>query len=396
MKKNTLILSLVFAGSLAFAQTKTINFETESFADLKAKAKKENKLIFIDCFTSQCAPCKWMAKNIFTNDAVADYFNAQFINAQFDAGIGEGREIAKLYDLNAFPSLLFIDSDGKLVQRGAGSIEAEPFIQLAKDAFNPEKRYSKFTDEYASKKTNPAFMAAYIDAAYNNFLFSDELLQDYFKTQKDEDLADRVNWNMMRNHTSNYNSREFKFLLNNEEVFSKSYTADSVNEKIAAVFLNSGYSVIYNKESKSNDYKKYIDEIKKINFASQEEVIFKLDIAYAKEKGDWKKYIQMVVEKGDNYFHTSDELNNVSWEIYENSDDKAALQKAESWMQKVIKEMPEWGNYDTYAAILYKLNKKKEAKAAADKAIELAKLSGAAEDEFKGTVELLQKIEKLK
>ena len=297
MKKNTLILSLVFAGSLAFAQTKTINFETESFADLKAKAKKENKLIFIDCFTSQCAPCKWMAKNIFTNDAVADYFNAQFINAQFDAGIGEGREIAKLYDLNAFPSLLFIDSDGKLVQRGAGSIEAEPFIQLAKDAFNPEKRYSKFTDEYASKKTNPAFMAAYIDAAYNNFLFSDELLQDYFKTQKDEDLADRVNWNMMRNHTSNYNSREFKFLLNNEEVFSKSYTADSVNEKIAAVFLNSGYSVIYNKESKSNDYKKYIDEIKKINFASQEEVIFKLDIAYAKKKGIGKNIYRWLSKK---------------------------------------------------------------------------------------------------
>ncbi len=386
----------MFAGSLAFAQTKSIHFETTPFADIKLKAKKENKLIFIDAFTSWCGPCKWMAKNVFTNDTVADYFNAQFINAQFDMEKGEGKEIAKLYEVSCFPNLLFIDGDGKLVHRGAGASDAKTFIQLAKDAFNPEKRFSKFAEEYESKKTDPAFLASYIAAVSKTCLFFEDAVQDYFKTQKDENLSNRANWNMIRDYTSNYTSSEFIYLLNNTATFNKAYTADSVRSKIVEVFLNGGYSIIYSKESKSSDYKRYIDEIKKINFAAQDEVVFKLDMAYSKVNEDWKKYVQLLVDKGDKYFHTADELNNISWEIYEQSNDKGALQKAESWMQKAVKDLPNWYCYDTYAAILFKLNKKSEAKAAASKAIELAKLSGIAEDEYKETIVLLEKIEKLK
>jgi len=49
-------------------------------------------------------------------------------------------------------------------------------------------------------------------------------------------------------------------------------------------------------------------------------------------------------------------------------------------------------NTDTYAAILYKLKKKKKAEKAAIKAIELAKKSG---EDASETVKLLEKIRKL-
>ena len=67
-------------------------------------------------------------------------------------------------------------------------------------------------------------------------------------------------------------------------------------------------------------------------------------------------------------------------------------------MKKVIqdeKNGQEWGYYDTYAAILYKLKRKPEAKAMALKAIELAKASGTDEKEYQSTIELLKKIELL-
>jgi len=396
MKIRILILCLIFAGSLAFAQTKIINFETTSFAEIKAKAKKENKLIFMDAYTSWCGPCKFMAKMVFTNDTVADYFNAHFINAQFDMEKGEGIDIAKLYEVRCYPNLLFIDGDGKLVHRGAGSSDAKHFIQLAMDALNPEKRFSRYKDEYATKKTDPAFLLEYIDAISKTCLKSDDILQDYFKTQKDEALTNRVNWNIIRNYSSNYKSREFTYLLANLETFNKAYTADSVNSKIVNVFLNSGYPFIYKKGMKEADYRAYVEEIKKINFVASDEVLFKLDMAYAEKNGDWKGYIALIVEKGDKYIHSADEFNNISWTIYEHSDDKAAMQQAESWMQKAIKEMPNAAFYDTYAAVLFKLNKKKEAKAAATKSIKLAKAEGEPADEYKSTTEMLQKIEKLK
>lgn len=60
MKTKMLLLGALIVSSSGFAQTKEIHFEKSSFADIKAKAKKENKLIFIDAYTSWCGPCKWM------------------------------------------------------------------------------------------------------------------------------------------------------------------------------------------------------------------------------------------------------------------------------------------------------------------------------------------------
>ena len=396
MKTKILVLSLIFVVSICAAQTRSMNFEKTSFAEIKAKAKKENKLIFIDAYTSWCGPCKWMAKNVFTNDTVADYFNAKFINAKFDMEAGEGIEIAKLYEVHCYPNLLFIDGDGKLIHRGAGGLSVKKFTQLAEDALNPEKRFSKYKEEYPLKKNDPSFLREYVEAISKTCLPYEVPVQDYFKTQKDEVLANRANWEMIRDYSSDYKSREFVYLLNNVETYNKAYTADSVNSKIMEVFLNGGYSIIYTKEVKESDLEAYKDEIKKMKFAALDEVLFKLETGYSKKNGDWKKYIDQSVEKGDRYFHSADDYNSISWDIYEHSDDKGPLQKAELWMQKAVKEEPNWYNYDTYAGVLYKLNKKQEAKAAGNKAIELAKKGAVAEDEYKGTTELLKKIEKLK
>ena len=398
MKIIIFTLSLIFSTSLCFAQTKTIHFETSSFVEIKAKAKKENKLIFIDAYTIWCGPCKWMAKNIFTNDTVADYFNSKFINSQIDMEKGEGVEIAKLYEVYCYPNLLFIDGDGNLIHRNGGSLDVKRFIQFAENAQNPEKRFSKYKNEYETKKTDSKFLYEYLYIISRTCLPYKDIVIDYFKTQKDEELASRANWNIIRDFTSNYKSREFNYLLNNVDIYSKLYTIDSVNTKIKNVLVNSGYGILNNPEFKDEDYKSYKNEILKFNISNKDEVLFRLDITYYSKKEDWKNYFELAVEKGDKYYHNIGEFNNVSWDIYEHSDDITTLQKAASWMKKALenKEGQLWYTYDTYASLLFKLKKKPEAKTAAIKAIELAKVSGASEEEYKPTIELLGKIEMLK
>lgn len=60
MKKLISTLFL-FLGLLAFSQA-GIKFDDGNFSSLLAKAKKENKLIFLDAYASWCGPCKLMAK----------------------------------------------------------------------------------------------------------------------------------------------------------------------------------------------------------------------------------------------------------------------------------------------------------------------------------------------
>src|SRR5690606_40768831 len=80
-----------------------IQFQKNTFGEMLEKAKKENKLIFIDAMAVWCGPCKLMDKNVFSQKPVGDYFNANFINGKFDMEKGEGLELAARYGVRSYP-----------------------------------------------------------------------------------------------------------------------------------------------------------------------------------------------------------------------------------------------------------------------------------------------------
>ena len=81
MKK---IVLAVFMAAMALSLSAQINFREGGFAEALEAAKSENKLVFMDCYTSWCGPCKALAKDIFTRKDVGDFFNANFINVKYD------------------------------------------------------------------------------------------------------------------------------------------------------------------------------------------------------------------------------------------------------------------------------------------------------------------------
>lgn len=135
MKKILLLTAiLAWVGSVALAQNNQgIKFEKGTFSEILAKAKAQKKLVFMDVYASWCGPCKRMASEVFTQKKVGDYFNATFINAKFDAEVGEGRTIAARYGVNAYPTFLLLNGDGKLVGKMVGGSPADEFIRQIKE-----------------------------------------------------------------------------------------------------------------------------------------------------------------------------------------------------------------------------------------------------------------------
>src|SRR5882757_6003051 len=110
--KTKLIISLLLAGSMAFHASlpaQGIEFTHGSWAEVKAKAKQENKLIFVDFFTDWCGPCKAMAIGTFPNPQAGEFYNKHFISVKIDAEKGEGISLAKQYSVHAYPTLAFIN-----------------------------------------------------------------------------------------------------------------------------------------------------------------------------------------------------------------------------------------------------------------------------------------------
>src|SRR3989338_7038253 len=158
-KKNltNFLTGIVFSLSLTdycFAQNRSINFEKESFESIKKEAKNSNKLIFMDGYTAWCGPCKWMDKNVFTNDSVADFYNSNFINIKMDMESEEGKTINELFAINSYPTFLYLNGKGELIHQGAGKHKSGEFVNLGKEALNPETRLARFNEEYEKGNRN--------------------------------------------------------------------------------------------------------------------------------------------------------------------------------------------------------------------------------------------------
>jgi len=113
-------------GGIAFSHVK--------FKQAKALAKKENKLIFIDAYTTWCGPCKLMARTVFKEKAVGDYYNEHFVSLKMDMETSEGIFIGNKYGVNAYPTYLFLKPDGTLIKRSMGATKSDRFIGFGKSA----------------------------------------------------------------------------------------------------------------------------------------------------------------------------------------------------------------------------------------------------------------------
>lgn len=106
-----------------------IKFDKMNLEKAIKKAKSSGKLIFIDVYTTWCGPCKEMAATTFQDSEVGKLFNNKFINLKIDAeNDADGPTISKAYTISGYPTLLFINGDGKLVKKLVGKQSKEKLL----------------------------------------------------------------------------------------------------------------------------------------------------------------------------------------------------------------------------------------------------------------------------
>ncbi|SEW42342.1 Thioredoxin-like [Chryseobacterium wanjuense] len=141
MKKILLILSvfLVFVSVYSFKTihenkiNSEVNFYNGSLKEAVIKAKKEKKMIFLDIYATWCGPCKLLKKTTFKDPELSDYLNKKFISLEINGEEGEGKEIVQKYQLKGYPSLLFIDTNGNIVNKTLGYYDGKQLLEIVKE-----------------------------------------------------------------------------------------------------------------------------------------------------------------------------------------------------------------------------------------------------------------------
>ena len=130
-----LLASLLAERSLA----QGVKFHDLAFDQAAERAATENKVVFVDFFTTWCVPCKQMDATTFQDPEVAEWLAEHTVALKVDAEGNETNEaLAKRFGVRALPNYVFISPDGNLMGRIAGKRSPEQFIDAGESVLRGE------------------------------------------------------------------------------------------------------------------------------------------------------------------------------------------------------------------------------------------------------------------
>lgn len=224
--KRLFLLALLAIGVLSGveAQNRSIHFEqTKEWKKIVKKAKKEKKLIFVDCYTSWCGPCKMLAKNVFTQDAVADFFNQTFVNAKYDMEKdADGVMLKKEFEVKAFPTLVFVDpATQRVVHRMVGAGTANWLLTGAKAANDPQNNLSGLMKRYQAGERGAEFLSCYLASLASAYMAEEQgkVAAEYLNSLSDEQMATKENWELIKKYVSDPLAEPLKKVMANRDKF---------------------------------------------------------------------------------------------------------------------------------------------------------------------------------
>ncbi len=194
MKKIISLCFTTFYVMALLAQTSVntgIQFYKGTWKEALKAAGKADKMIFIDVSTDWCAPCKYMEQFIFTKQAVGKKYNEAFLNYKIDAEKGEGVDIARKYAVSAFPTFLFVNSDGYLMYKFVGQRDEAGFIGLVQEAKKQEadpNNLGNMEQTFNEGSRDPLFLRSYLDRLKEMQVNNGEVLDTYFNLLTDKQL----------------------------------------------------------------------------------------------------------------------------------------------------------------------------------------------------------------
>jgi thiol:disulfide interchange protein len=111
------------------ATKKAAVFHDISYKQALEMAKKEKKVVMIDFYTDWCGWCTKLDNDTYSKDNVKQVLKDKMVAIKINAEKGADKSVAGKYKVRGYPTMVFVDGDGKEVGRLVGYRDANKFLK---------------------------------------------------------------------------------------------------------------------------------------------------------------------------------------------------------------------------------------------------------------------------
>lgn len=287
----TTAIFLLAAVSLQ-AQNRQVAFEKDSLVKHALdKAKVQNKLVMVDCYTTWCVPCKALSNLVFTVDSVADFINEKMVSIKLNMETNQGKEYLKKYAVGAFPTILFLNPDGSLHFKFTGYQPANKFMEKVREGLNGSNKVATMNARYVAGERNGDFIRPYIMLKMELSEYEEAMRLDttYLKSLNPEVVASKENWvlfghNHYQTRLSGPGTFAQRYLFSHYNDFKKTIPADTLSQRIndmcceMAEWVLNGWYKNKAEELDVTDFNVMLEQVKGMDVKNKDCCIAMIDI----------------------------------------------------------------------------------------------------------------------
>ena len=439
-------LFLAIFAFISIASFSQVDYDDALLDEALTKAAQEGKLVFVQMISPSCRECNAVAEKGLSDKELSELINQTFIPLYIDDSHPDRSKIERTYNLPDGFGILFLNSNGTLIHKYAGSsTRSQPYkenIDIALYRAGESLKVSELEKEYQNGNRAPGFMEQLLMKKKTLNLNNEELLNEYVRLlpldsltslytiefivsmgpelrspalrtiRRDTALFNRAWYNMTPSKRSVTNATIIRNSLNkavhekNESYALQVATfAQSRHKKqsISGMKAYSGQLLEFYK--RTDDTSKFlaiasryydllikttnIDSLKNADIALQKKM---LDTASGQVlKTEYGYRVRKTVRYNPLTQSFCWDLKEGAWHVYKRTSDAALLAKATTWIETALNVLKTPEALDVYARLQYKQHQIDKAIETQNQAIAMRKKAGFSTTDFETALAKMQK-----
>ena len=312
----------------------SIRFDESGLEAVIQRAKTENKPVFYMVYANWCPHCKNIKATTLKDPEVIAFMNTNYVFAGLDFEKAGSESFKSKYNIKTFPTFLVLDTNGIELARFTGELKKDKFLAEVKIALNPKQQLPFLKAEYEKDKTNGINLMRYLVALKkgNDRKELNPIAHEYFEQLPDEKMVSEINWKIFTNGVSDISSREYLFVINNQQAFAAITSQKRVNDKFKNSVIELLKPIV--KTSDTANYTKQRAIAKTIVAPVIDSLLFQYDLDHYETNKDWTQYKKVATENIKKYVWNSPKnIKEIVLNVMRNSTDAPILNQSLSWIK---------------------------------------------------------------